>query len=98
DGDVRFELKAIAGKHAEFAVEDHIRPTPPGGFEYDPRTSRETCVGTWSAVKGHKLTANLDAEGTLVVDLVQIRTGLDKFKIEGRRVGGCHQLERAPGE
>jgi hypothetical protein len=81
----------------EFAVEDHIRPTPPSGYEYDPR-SRDSCVGTWSDVKGHKLVANVDAKGTLVVDLVQIRTGLDKFKTEGRRVAACNDLATAPAE
>jgi hypothetical protein len=98
NGEVRFELKTIPGKNDEFAVEDHIRPTPPAGFEYDPHTSRESCVGTWTTVKGRKLLANVDAKGTLVVDLVQIRTGLDKFRTEGRRVAACNNLENAPAE
>jgi eukaryotic-like serine/threonine-protein kinase len=98
NGEVRFELKTIAGKNEEFAVADHIRPTPPAGFEYDPSTSRESCVGTWTNVKGRKLLANVDAKGTLVVDLVQIRTGLDRFKTEGRRVTACNDLETAPAE
>jgi hypothetical protein len=98
NGEVRFELKTVPAKNAEFAVEDHIRPTPPAGVEYDPHTSRESCVGTWTNVKGRKLLANLDAKGNLVVDLVQIRTGLDKFKTEGRRVVACNDLGTAPAE
>jgi hypothetical protein len=94
---VRFELKAIPGKDNEFAVEDHIRPTPPTGYEYEPG-SRDSCVGTWTNIKGHKLLANVDAKGILVVDLVQIRTGLDKFKTDGHRVAACNDLAAAPAE
>ena len=98
DGDVRFELKAIPGDDEEFAVEDHIRPTPAPGFDYDPRASRDSCVGTWTDVKGRKLVGKVDSKGTLVVDLVQIRTGLDKFKVEGRRITACKDLATAPAE
>jgi hypothetical protein len=97
-GEVRFELKTIPGKRDEFGVEDHIRPTPPDGFDYDPRTSRDSCVGTWTNLKGKKLLANLDAKGNLVVDLVQIRTGLNKFKTDGDRVVACNDLTTAPAE
>jgi serine/threonine-protein kinase len=97
-GEVRFELKTIPGKSDQFAVEDHIRPTPPAGVDYDPSSSRDSCVGTWTNVKGRKLLANVDAKGNLLVDLVQIRTGLDKFKTEGKRVVGCIDLATAPAE
>jgi serine/threonine-protein kinase len=97
-GEVRFELKAVPGSDKTFAVEDRIRPTPPPGFEYDLASSRESCVGTWTSVKGRKLAAKVDAKGTLQVDLVQIRTGLDKFQVEGRRVTACRNLEAAPAE
>jgi len=97
-GDVRFELKITPGNDSTFAVEDHIRPTPPAGIEYDPARSRESCVGTWTSVKGRKLSGNIDSKGTLIVDLVQIRTGLDRFKIEGRRVVACNDLTSAPAE
>ena len=96
--EVRFALKPIPGKLDEFAVEDHIRPTPPPGFEYDPEASRGSCVATWTGVKGRPLLAQVDAKGALVVDLVQIRTGLDKFEIEGRRVVACHDLGASPAE
>jgi serine/threonine-protein kinase len=95
-GDVRFELKPAAAGDA-FAVEDQIRPTPPAGSEYDPR-SRDNCIGTWTSVKGRPLKATVDARGTLVVELVQIRTGADKFKIEAHRVVACSDLAAAPAE
>jgi serine/threonine-protein kinase len=95
-GDVRFELKPTATGVA-FAVEDHIRPTPPAGSEYDPR-SRDSCIGTWTNVKGRPLKATVDARGTLVVELVQIRTGADKFKVEAHRVVACSDLAAAPAE
>jgi hypothetical protein len=95
---VRFELKAIPGRDDEFGIEDHIRPTPPAGFDYDPRSSRDSCVETWTSVKGRPLVGKVDAKGTLVVDLVQIRTGLEKFKMEGHRVAACKDLATAPAD
>ena len=97
DGEVRFALHSIPGKDDEFAVEDHIRPTPPDGFEYDPATSRDSCIGTWTSVKGRKLTAKIE-KGALVVDLVQIRTGQNRFDTEGKRVTSCNDVDSAPAE
>jgi hypothetical protein len=97
NGDARFVLRAIAGKTDEFAVEDHLRPTPPAGAEYDP-ASRDSCVASFTSIKGKKLLAQIDAKGALAVDLVQVRTGVDKFKIEGRRVTTCNDLPAAPAE
>src|SRR5262249_27570329 len=42
DGEVRFKLVAVPGAKDEFTVEDHLRPTPLPGFEYDPKASRES--------------------------------------------------------
>jgi len=98
DGDVRFRLMATVGSPNEFAVEDHLRPTPPPGFEYDPKTSRESCVGIWTAVKGHKLLAQFDGANSLTTDFVQIRTGPEKFKTQGKRVIGCVDLISSPAE
>ncbi|MET0592810.1 MAG: hypothetical protein ABW133_08935, partial [Polyangiaceae bacterium] len=98
DGEVRFVLHTVAGKDDEFAVEDRLRPTPPPQAEYDPATSRESCVATWTTVKGKRLLAQVDPKGTLVVDLVQIRTAVDKFKIQGRAVTACHDVGAAPAE
>jgi hypothetical protein len=98
DGEVRFRLIATAGSTSELAVEDHLRPTPPPGFEYDPKTSRESCVVVFAAVKGHKLLAQLDGASTLATDFVQIRTGPEKFKTQGKRVVGCVDLASSPAE
>jgi hypothetical protein len=49
-------------------------------------------------VKGRPLTATIDPHGTLVVELVQIRTGTDKFKVEAHRVVACGDLAAAPAE
>jgi hypothetical protein len=49
-------------------------------------------------VKGRSLKATVDARGTLVVELVQIRTGADKFKVEAHRVVACSDLAAAPAE
>jgi hypothetical protein len=97
NGDVRFELKASANNDDSFAVEDHIRPTPPAGSDYET-PSPASCEGTWTQVKGRKLAAKVDAKGALVVELVQIRTGLDKFRIEAHRVVACRDLAAAPAE
>jgi len=96
NGEARFTLTPIEGS-SEFAVEDRLRPTPPPGLEYD-RASRETCVGTWTSAKGHKLLAQFDGANMLTVDVVQIRTGVEKFKVQGKRVVGCVDLASAPAE
>jgi len=98
NGDVRFKLTAIPGSNDEFAVEDRLRPTPPPSLEYDTRSARESCVGSWTSAKGHKLLAQFDGASTLTVDVVQIRTGVEKFKVQGKRVVGCVDLASAPAE
>ena len=52
EGDARFALSlAPTSAKNEFAVEDHLRPTPPPGVDYDDG-SRSTCVATFDSVKG----------------------------------------------
>jgi hypothetical protein len=98
DGEVRFKLLPIAGAPDEFAVEDHLRPAPLAGFEYEGKASRDTCVGVWTAAKGKKLLAQFDGASQLTVDFVQIRTGPERFKTQGKRVVGCVDLTAAPAE
>jgi serine/threonine-protein kinase len=98
DGEVRFRLVAIAGTRDEFAVEDRLRPAPLTGFEYDPKTSRESCVGLWTSAKGKKLLAQYDGASQLTVDFVQVRMGPEKFRTQGKRVVGCVDLASAPAE
>jgi len=98
NGEVRFRLSAVPDSASEFAVEDHLRPTPPAGVEYDTATSRESCVGVWTAVKGKKLRAQFDGANTLTVDVAQIRTTADKFKTQGKKVVSCVSLSTAPAD
>jgi hypothetical protein len=98
DGEVRFKLVAIAGAKDEFAVEDRLRPAPLAGFEYDAKTSRDSCVGLWTSAKGKKLLAQYDGASQLTVDFVQVRLGPEKFKTQGKRVMSCVDLASAPAE
>jgi serine/threonine-protein kinase len=98
DGEVRFKLLPVAGTTGEFAVEDHLRPAPLPGFEYDAKAARDTCVGVWTAAKGKKLLAQFDGASQLTVDFVQVRTGPERFKTQGKRVTGCVDLTAAPAE
>ena len=88
----------VAGAKDEFAVEDHLRPTPLPGFEYDTKAARESCIGVWTSAKGKKLLAQYDGASQLTVDFVQLRIGPEKFKTQGKRVSGCVDLASAPVE
>jgi hypothetical protein len=55
-------------------------------------------VGVWTTAKGKKLLAQFDGAGQLTVDFVQIRTGPEKFKTQGKRVTACVDLGAAPAE
>jgi serine/threonine-protein kinase len=98
DGDVRFALRAAGGSPSQFAVVDDLRPTPPPGVEYDPARSRDSCIGTWSEIKGQRLTARYDGKGALTLQLALIRTGAEKFKIQGKSVIGCVAVASAPAQ
>jgi serine/threonine protein kinase len=92
DGDVRFRLLAIPGATDQFAVEDHLRPTPPDGVEYT-EASRSSCIGTWTAVSEQPLRAVYDGGGGLAVDLVQVR---QEFELDGKRVVRCTNVGASP--
>jgi eukaryotic-like serine/threonine-protein kinase len=91
-GEARFELAAEPALGADvFAVEDRIRPLPPHGTTYDPR-SRNTCQEAWSSVNNEPLRARFDGE-RLTVDLAKIEPTTDNFSLEGgKRVVGCRGL------
>jgi serine/threonine-protein kinase len=96
DGDVRFELAPVQGSSTQFTVRDHIRPTPPPGYDYDPKSSRDSCIGNWTEIQGRPLGARFDGASTLSVDFAQIRTSMDKFKVRGKLVVGCAELASSP--
>jgi hypothetical protein len=98
DGDVRFALSAVAGSPSQFVVTDYLRPTPPPGFEYDAKRSRESCVGTFTQIKGNRLVARYDGGSTLSLELALIRTGTDKFKTQGNQVVGCVDVASSPAQ
>jgi tRNA A-37 threonylcarbamoyl transferase component Bud32 len=95
DGEVRFRLLSLSESPNQFAVEDHIRPTPPPSVEYD-EASRASCVATWTAINDRPLRATYDGGNGLTLDLVQIRTSADKFETQGKRVVSCSDLPSSP--
>jgi eukaryotic-like serine/threonine-protein kinase len=85
-GEARFVLHATDDAGV-FTVEDRIRPVPPVGKTYDPR-SRGTCQEVWTSVGGEPLRARFD--GTrLSVDFAKIEPGAANFATEGARVTSC---------
>lgn len=87
-GEARFELAAepALGPYV-FAVEDRIRPFPPEGTTYDPR-SRNTCQEAWSSVNSEPLRARFDGK-RLSVDFAKIEPTNVNFIIEGKRIVSC---------
>jgi serine/threonine-protein kinase len=84
--EARFALRATDDPGV-FTVEDRIRPVPPVGKTYDPR-SRGTCQEVWTTVGGEPLRARFD--GTrLSVDFAKIEPGPTNFTTEGARVTSC---------
>src|SRR5262249_50714654 len=57
NGDARFTLTAVRGQDRVFGVEDHIRPVPPAGVEYDETRARPSCQEVWSSFGGQNLRA-----------------------------------------
>jgi serine/threonine-protein kinase len=85
-GEARFVLHATADPGV-LTVEDRIRPVPPVGKTYDPR-SRGTCQEVWTAVGSDPLRARFD--GTrLTVEFAKIEPGPANFTSEGARVTSC---------
>ncbi|HVY45532.1 MAG TPA: serine/threonine protein kinase, partial [Minicystis sp.] len=86
-GEARFALRATSDPNV-FAVEDRIRPIPPPGRTYDPR-SRGTCQEIWTHVGGEPLRARWD--GTrLSVDFAKIEPTVDNFvPREGKTITSC---------
>jgi serine/threonine-protein kinase len=94
NGDARFTLTAVRGQDRVFGVEDHIRPVPPAGVEYDETRARPSCQEVWSSFGGQNLRAEFD--GTrLTVDLVKIETRSDRFQTERDKVVACRTLKEA---
>ena len=85
-GEARFVLRATSDAHV-YAVEDRIRPVPPMGKSYDPR-SRGTCQEVWTGAGSDPLRARFD--GTrLSVEFAKIEPGPMNFTTVGAKVTSC---------
>jgi len=90
-GEARFVLRTTATPDV-FAAEDRIRPLPPAGKTYDPR-SRSTCQELWSTASGRPLQARYDEEGKrLTVEFAKIEPTLQNFVFEGSKIVSCRGL------
>jgi len=88
EGEARFVLSG--GDAGTFAVEDKVRPKPPVGMTFDPK-SRLGCQEVWTEVDGSALQATFD--GTrLTVDFAKIAPKASNYTLDGKVVVGCTGL------
>ncbi len=88
DGEARFVLRAQAD--GTFRVEDKIRPQPPVGKTFDPK-SRNTCQEVWTEIDGRPLKATFD--GTrLTVAFAKIAPRAKNFTVEDDVIVACSGL------
>lgn len=91
-GEARFVITRIAGSPATFAVEDRIRPRPPEGATFDPK-SRTSCLVVWTDVDDRPLRAVFDeAQDRLTVDFANIAPKASNFDTRGDVVLECKSL------
>lgn len=89
DGEARFVLRAVSD--GVFKVEDKIRPQPPRGSIFDPK-SRNTCQEVWTGVEGRELRAYFD--GTrLTVSFAKIAPKASNFESDGSVIIACRGLK-----
>ncbi|NUO48221.1 MAG: protein kinase [Polyangiaceae bacterium] len=89
DGEARFILRAETD--GTFRVEDKIRPQPPVGKTFDPK-SRNTCQEVWTEVDGRPLKATFD--GTrLTVAFAKIAPRGGNFTVEDDAIVACSRLK-----
>ncbi len=86
--EARFVVSLGAG--GKLAVEDKVRPMPPVGMTFDPR-SRISCQEVWTEVDGKPLSATFDG-ARLSVDFAKIAPRASNFSLEGKSVVGCKGL------
>ncbi|MBL9024151.1 MAG: serine/threonine protein kinase [Myxococcales bacterium] len=89
DGEARFVLRAVSD--GVYKVEDKIRPQPPRGSVFDPK-SRNTCQEVWTAVDGRELRAYFDGS-RLTVSFAKIAPKATNFEHDGSVVIACRGLK-----
>ena len=90
DGEARFILTPVDGQDRSFAVTDQIRPVPPEGSKFDPK-SRTTCQEVWTDANGRPLRATYD--GTrLSIDSAKIEPTISNFVQKDKLITSCSGL------
>jgi serine/threonine-protein kinase len=93
-GEARFALRAIPGEASVFAVEDRIRPVPPGKG-YDLARARGTCLEVWTEADKQPLRATFDG-ARLTVEFAKIEPTEDNFTLDKGKVTSCIGLRKLP--
>lgn len=94
-GEVRFALRALPGEVRAFAVEDHLRPSPPRGTTYDLAKASVTCSETRTSADNQALRATFDG-ARLTVDLARVEPGSANFTAENGKITSCTGLRSLP--
>ena len=91
-GEARFALRQIPGEARVFAVEDRVRPVPPGKG-YDLAKARGTCLEIWTEANKQPLRATFD--GTrLTVEFAKIEPTEANFTVSKGKVTSCIGLRK----
>jgi serine/threonine-protein kinase len=91
-GEARFALRQIPGEARVFAVEDRVRPVPPGKG-YDLAKARGTCLEVWTEADKQPLRATFD--GTrLTVEFAKIEPTEANFTVSKGLVTSCIGLRK----
>jgi len=91
-GEARFALRQIPGEARVFAVEDRVRPVPPGKG-YDLAKARGTCLEIWTEANKQPLRATFD--GTrLTVEFAKIEPTDANFTVSKGKVTSCIGLRK----
>jgi serine/threonine-protein kinase len=91
-GEARFILRPLDGQTAVFAVEDHIRPNPPGERAF-AASSRGTCQEVWTDAGGKPLRATWDGK-QLSVEFAKIEPKDSNFVVKKGEIVNCLGLRK----
>jgi serine/threonine-protein kinase len=91
-GEARFALRQIPGETRVFAVEDRVRPVPPGKG-YDLAKARGTCLEIWTDANKQPLRATFDGS-RLTVEFAKIEPTEANFTVTKGLVTSCIGLRK----